>query len=94
MLNSSMVNAQSSGKKKRSHVVYDTASTRNSQSPCQEKNSFIYKVYDCLKRGTDMVDQRTKFYTSKAKSRHDRFWLYTRSSGIQYIFKATQPKLF
>ena len=46
------------------------------------KKTAIHKVCDYFKGGTDMVDQRMKFYTSntKAKSRH---WTVTSFDYIQ-----------
>ena len=68
ILNSYIVNTKSSEKRNvlllsTMHPILGTVKDNLRLKPS------IYKLYDYTKRGTDIIDQRMNFYSSKAKSR-------------------------
>ena len=66
VLNSSEVNTKSSGKQNVLMLSKIQPALKTAKVDASKKTA-IYKVYDYLQGGTDMIVQRTKFYTSKAK---------------------------
>ena len=68
VLNFSEVNTKSSGKQNVLLLSMIQPVLETAKYDARKKTA-VYKVYDYLQGGTDVVDQRTKFYTSKAKSR-------------------------
>ena len=56
------------------------------------KKIAIYKVYDYLKGNTDMVDQQTKFYTSKAKSRRRAMTGFGYMQDVAPFNKTLEPR--